>query len=735
MADPNATESRIVNQVAEATDDQTMADGYGEQQYQPTYKMVGESAIPVSKHEGSLWKSRRDLARKKLEKTGKKDNWDECLRYYRNDQLLGQDGARADNRRRRRLTNQETENIVYANTTSLIPSLYAKNPRCEVTPNIVDDNQEGGVDDDTRQLSLVGERLVNVLASMPSAPGFNYKPKARKLVINTALTNLAYVEVGYTKKDQSNEQAYADLQQISQELVNPPHDCGQQYIEECEGKLQALEETVDFLRPAGPWVKFRRPQDVLRDPDNVESDIEGCKWIMVCEYVATGYLNAKYREKVGDDQWRSIYKPTHVIDQASKGVDDQTNSFSLIDNDDDYRQYGFNDDYTYKRACRTKVWYVWDKIKRRVSMFNDKDWSWPIWVWDDPYRLDTFFPVFPLEFATDPEDDIANSEVTYYLDQQDAINENNSELKKCRNRLSGALFYNAEVVKDPATVDAWVKGEASKKAIPIKAPPDIDFNKAFFAPTPPSINYLQLFDNQRNYQVIDRLSSVSDVMRGEQFKVNTTNDAINTYNSQQQTRLDEKIDAVEDHTGMVFRAILHLCFQFMSQQEVGAVIGDADAKKWQNLEPADIRKRFSVRIVGGSTQKPTSKAKKEEAAKIGQVLGQFANAGGGVVVLLLLKIFERAYDDVVITDDDWKMVISSIMQANANSNPTGNPAASQAGAPQQGGAVPPEIAQQIQQLPPQAQQALLQAIQQGVPPQEALQQIMQMMQQQPQGQA
>ena len=41
----------------------------------------------------------------------------------------------------------------------------------------------------------------------------------------------------------------------------------------------------------------------------------------------------------------------------------------------------------YDKACYTKVWYVWDKVTRRLEMYADNDWKWPIWVWDDPYQL------------------------------------------------------------------------------------------------------------------------------------------------------------------------------------------------------------------------------------------------------------------------------------------------------------------------------------------------------------
>lgn len=740
----NPTETKIINDVADATDDEVLREDEAVVESVPVYKKLAGSKIPVSKHAGPLWKSRKDAGVAKLEKSGKLDNWNECIRYYKNDQRKARTGSTV-NPRNRSETDGEAENMVFANTSALVPSTYAKNPRCEVTAIPNDDHQEGGPDDEVRSIATIGERLVNTLASMRASPGFNLKPKARKGVIMTTLTNLSYIEIGYTKRDQSSEEALRDLERISDELVEAKD---QQDIERLEGELEALEEKIDFLRPSGPWAKFRRPHDVVRDPDASEPDLSDSKWVMIADYVSTAYINAVYREKTSPTEWKSIYKPTHVVSSdTSKEVEDQINHFSLLKGkESDYKGYGYNDEYSYKKACRTKVWYVWDKIKRRIEMYNDEDWSWPIWVWDDPYNLDTFFPLYPLEFVTDPEDDVGNSETVYYLDQQDAINEKNSELRKIRKRIMNTLFYNKNLIKNSATIDAWVEGSLAKRAIPIDMPPDSDLSKAIFAAVPPSINFLQIFDKTNEFQAIDRLSSVMPVMRGQEFKTNTTNDAIDTYNSQQQTRLDERIDAIEDWTGAIFWGVLQLCLQFMTPDEVASVIGDRDASKWVNLSPPDIRKQFQVRIVGGSTQKPTSKAKKQEAINIGQTLGQFANAGNGAALLLILKVFERAYDEIIITEEDWQFLQQSIIQATANSNPQGQAqqgtgtqqaqvpteVAGQVPSPQ---TLPPEVLAIIEQLPDEAKQALANALQQGVPIEEALPRIMELIEQSAVGQA
>jgi hypothetical protein len=741
------TEDKVLNDIARQTGDVDLQTTVDEGERQPLYRMTGDTKIPVARKSGTLWKSRKDAAYTKLEQTGKISSWKECIDYYKNDQktLRGENSDKyatgGNSRRRTRRLGQyggaETENIVFANTSSLVPSIYAKNPSCEVTANTRDDNSEGGPDDEVRQLANTGERLVNALADKRAAPGLALKGKARKAVIMTNLTNISYLEAGYTRKEEASETALEEINILSarlQEAKSP------QEIEEVEGALEALEEKIDFLNPSGPWVKFRHPMDVLRDPDSTSADLSDAKWVMIADYVSTAFINAQYREKTGDGEFKSIYQPTHVVSAGGdKSIDDQINNFSLVSDKSDYSQYGYTSDDAYRNALRTKVWYVWDKITRRVYMYNDKDWSWPIWVWDDPYTLDSFFPIFPLEFYTDPEDDIANSEVSYYLDQQDAINEINDELAFMRRWVKKNIIYNKRVFTDSNAIEKYLEGGSNQTALGIDVPPDGDISKAVSSIPPPSAQFIQLFDKKPQLEAIQRVSSVSEVMQGLQFKTNTTNDAIETYNSQMQTRLDEKIDAVEDCVGNVLWAVLQMCLQFMSQEEVAAVLGPAEAQTWTNLSAADIRGKFSVRIVGGSSVKPTSKAKKQEATQMAQVLGQFANAGQGVVVLTMLKVMERAFDELTLTREDWEFIRNSITQSIQNSNPTGAQSGAQPsaqppteqGVPAQaaGGAPPMSIDQMIDQLPPEAKIALGEATARGVPVAEAVAQITQLAQQ------
>lgn len=693
------------------------------QKYVPTYKVVGSTKIPVSSSMGKLWSSRKDQAEARRRSTGVEQSWDEAIMYHKNDQMSHRnDGSSDESGNRvisRRLNNKfsETENVVFSNTSSLVPAIYSKNPQAEFT---VTDEQD-------RPIATILERLVNTIAHRRSAPGVNLKPKARRCVVMTTLTNRSYLEIGYTFKDQSSEQAMQDLRMLSESLAKARD---KKEIERIEGQLMALEKRIDLLQPAGPWLKFRRPHQVLIDPDAQDDDLSDANWIMICDYLSTEFIKAVYSEhKKSHNEYRLVYQPTHVLkvgDGASGGVDDDINNFSLLQDGAESKSYGYSDEDTYRRAQRTKVWYVWDRVTRRVYLFNDKDWTWPIWVWDDPYRLDTFFPLFPLSFYTDPEGGEAKGEVTYYLDQQDAINEINDEERRARQWARRNIMFNRNMISRD-DVERFLKGDDGT-AVGVSLPEGATMADAVFSATPPSMQFAQLFDPTRKFAAIDRISSVTDIMRGAQFKTNTTNQAIAEYNQTQSVRLEEKIDALEDMLGSVYWAIAQLCLQFMDVDAVASLLGEQSRAQWRNMAPSEIQSRLSARVIGGTSVKPTSQAKKQEALQMGQILGQFASATPAAVVVAL-KVFEQAFDELVIKEEDWRFISQSIEQQLQRGN-------SQAGTTPSGDGTTSDQLGQIEQLvdglPQQAKQALGQAIAQGVPVREAVTRIVEALQQQPQ---
>ena len=116
---------------------------------------------------------------------------------------------------------------------------------------------------------------------------------------------------------------------------------------------------------------------------------------------------------------------------------------------------------------------------------------------------------------------------------------------------------------------------------------------------------------------------------------------------------------------------------------------------------------------------------------MGQVMGQFASASPAVVILMI-KMFERAFDEFTVADEDWSRVEETMMQslqkAGGGPGAQGGPGGAPGQPPEHGPPLTDEAMLQqlkikIAKLPPAAQQKLQEMVQAGVPPSEALQQI------------
>ena len=631
-------------------------------EYTPLYRPYPDSKIPVSKSTGAFWGQRHKEGIAYLENTKTKDRWDEAIRYYQNDQG-GRTGKRSDlagvSTGSDHVEKHGTENIVFANVSALVPATYAKNPDIELTAN--DQQNEGR--------AALYERLVEELFSRKISPGIHLKNKMKRAIVTAMLTNVAYLEISYVRKEDSSEEALNELENLSQMLLKAK-DVNE--VAEIEGQLQALEHRVNLLGDAGPRIRNRAPGTVIVD-HNCEDlgDLSEASYIIYDDYLRTSFLKAMYGTKNEQGDWVSVYEPTHIIAAShtdSLGHDDEINNFTLIGDDKDYKKYGYSSEEEYENACYTRVWYVWDKTTRRVLMFHDKDWSWPIWVWDDPYKLTRFFPIFPLTFYTDPVDRYGRSEVMYYLDQQDEINTIAHERARMRHWVMTKVFVNTNVWKDVTKVQNFLSATSNETVMGMDWPENTDVSKAVGTIAPPSASYEGLFTAEPILQAVNRISSVTPIMQSEQFKTNTTNKAIESYESTTQTRLDEKIDAIEDCIADIGTALIEMCMQFMPPEQVRTLVGETVFQNgsFENIEnPQVFHEQFSFKIVGGSTLKPTSKVKKEQAIQLGQVLGQFAQANPAVV-MVMLKMIARAFnEDVTITPEEWALINQSMENAIA----------------------------------------------------------------------
>jgi hypothetical protein len=394
----------------------------------------------------------------------------------------------------------------------------------------------------------------------------------------------------------------------------------------------------------------------------------------------------------------------------------------------------------------TKCYYYWDKSVRNIFLFTDNDWSWPVWAWEDDMRLSRFFPYYLIQFYPSTGGIVAPGEASFYLDQQDEINQINAEMRRVRHMVFNVLVYNNNKIKpdDAKKLANYLKTGTGENVLGINVDAGMSIKDAMETLAPPSINYEAVFNKQPIYQTIDRLSSVSDALRGAQLKANTTEDAVQAYVSAAQLRVSNRTDSIEEAVQDLAWSVAEILVSRATTEDVAGLVGVADAKKWKPLSVDELNANYSVKVAAGSSEKPTSAFKKKEAIQIAQAVGQFARAAPGATLKVVLKLLQGAYPEVTITDDDWNAIDKEIQmnlmrgastpgeQPQPGAGPSAPSGAGPAGAggPPQGtqpqgqgqsgpnGANPLE--EQLNSLPPEAKSHIMQQIRSGVPPQQAL---------------
>lgn len=397
----------------------------------------------------------------------------------------------------------------------------------------------------------------------------------------------------------------------------------------------------------------------------------------------------------------------------------------------------------------TKVWYAWDKVTRRLEMYADNDWKWPIWVWDDPYQLQGFFPLTRLWFHENPVAVYAKGEVSYYLDQQDQINEINDEKRRAILWARRNIFYNPESGITQEIADKVLKGPDAT-AVPLKLPEGVKPADVIFSIPPPSTAFAALFDKKDLYAAVDRIANTSEVERGGEFKTNTTNKAIDYYSTMGNMRMDMRLDAIEDALGDIGWKLAQLCLRFMDPQTVMQLTGLDVSEFWKPIDNLSDYARMSITVIGGSTQKLTTQQKKQEAVQVGQVMAQYVKAAPASALKVSLDMLSKAFDDFMISKEDWDKIEAEVAtmaqsqqggapgQAPPGGAPSAMPGQPPTGAPPQAGGgmqVAAAVVQALQQLPPPVLQAIGNALAQGVPPAQIFQQMLASQSGQPQGAA
>jgi hypothetical protein len=677
------------------------------------YQVYPDSKIPVSKAFGSLCRTMVDSALKANELIH--DAWEQCFAYYNNHQVKISESAKGTFSR-----GDVTENIVYSNINVMLPAVYGRDP--DIAVNTTDKEDE--------DFAQCASNLLNALLKGKNL--LNCKPKIKKAVGVALMTNFGVVKLDYVLKADSSDSVVTDLMEVTKEIEKAK---SQKALESAYGKLQAIESVANVFEPGGPKLKNIMAKNLVIDPVAEMPDGTDAGWMAERCYLPTNFLKHKFTRKDTDENcWYYIFKPTHkAIFSSGNSTNTKDDAFGLVlealggepSNQENEEVMG------YRSLYYTECWFFWDKATRRTALFAADDWTYPLWIWDNYTKTTRFFPYFIIGFGLSTGQTTTVGEVSYYLDQQDEINQINRQVSRIRNSIFNFFFYNSHKISQ---ADAEILMQAVKRGfvdeqsvIGVKVPEGTKISDTFESLVPPSLNYEALFNKEPTIQSIDRISNTSDAIRGTQFKTNTNEASVQSYQDAARMSVGAKIEVVEDVMSDLCKALLEQCVQNMSETEVEGLVGSKIAQGWQNMTLDEYNKRFALDIVPGTSEKPNSVFKKKEAIQVAQAIGQFASSAPMTSMKVALRVLEQAFTEVVIKPEDWDMMEQEMQQNMARGNstgaqappqpgqnqppPGGKPAGPQ-GAPPPGG-IPPELAN----LPPQVKQEVMQMHAQGASPQ------------------
>jgi hypothetical protein len=701
----------------------------------PVYRIYEGSRIAISSSVGKLWEKKVTAAIAAYEQVV--IIWDEVFKYYNNNQNKSIESTRGLFKR-----GDGTENIMFSNLNIMLPAVYSKNP--DVTCSTIDEVEEPF----TKSL----EKVLNTL--IRGQNGLNAKPKIKKAVGVGLLTNFGVLKLDWTKKNDSREIAVQQMQSLTDELASAKT---QEQVELIYGKLEALELSMEVLKPSGPSLCNVLPHNLIIDPYAEQQDGSDADWMAERCFLSTAMLTERYtipdpatrndsnsNNLVGNDGGIKetsagartlVYKPTHkaAFNTADGRRDDGLGLvLQAIESGSQSTHHTDDERTAYLNMYTTECYIVWDKVARRVMLFQRDDWSWPLWVWDDPLVISRFFPYFIIGYTMSTGGTVAVGETAYYMDQQDAINDINRKMKRMRTSVFDYFLYNSDMV-DSDQIEKLinaVRGEGSgdaKHVIGVKAG-EKKVSDLIEPIVPRMDQYKELFDKQSLLDAINRITNTSDALRGVQFKTNTNEDAVNTYQESMKLSVGAKVDVVEDVVAAIAHSLAELSVQNLTQDDVVNLVGPTFALAWRQMSMVEFNGRYSVEIVAGSMEKPNSVFKKKEAVQIAQAVGQFAQAAPGATLQIMLRVLEQAFTEVVIKPEDWQAITQEMQAKTAQgvgapqgtaqgpqSAQGGAPAqpGAQGGQPQQGAQGQNPIAQILANLPPEIKQQVVAMKQQG----------------------
>jgi hypothetical protein len=590
-------------------------------------------------------------------------------------------------------------NMAFATKNVIAPSVAVNNPKFTVSARVPDHAPQ----------AIITEEVLNYIWRSNK-----YQSQFRLAVDDWLTFGHGWMKCGYkfTHKPEAKPNDPEDG-------YDPDGEEGVEDRDPVEGNVESEMHNVVEDRPFAERIS---PFDIFIDPDSRTMD--NLAWIA-----------QRIRRRVTDARVDKRYKNAKVRNNLQP---DNTNAFDDDDTDPpperrlEAKELGFVD-----------IVEFWDIRKEQYSVFAlnaTEGFLIPPEEW--PYSFGQ--PFLLIENYNIPDEFYPMGELESIETLQLELNETRSQMINHRKRNARKYLY-LESAFDQGAIE-MLESDEDNTMVPVNAGEDI--NRSIIAM--PSIGIAPDF-----YQMsqiieddIDKVSGVSDYMRGQMPETRRTATEAAMLQDAQQSRSADKLAKVELFLGRLGERLIQLMQQYMTGEQVVRIVGQNGAPLWLTYDADYIQGQFDYEVEAGSTQPQNETFRRQAAMQMVDAMAPFAQAG----VVNPAAIAEYVLQFGFGVKDPSAFMAQPPMQQGAPPPgaegqappPEGQPAPEGGGAPQGapppgpapappgGGAVaaggaapptgpiPPEVMAQLMQLPPEALKAAVDA---GEIPPELAQQV------------
>lgn len=551
-------------------------------------------------------------------------------------------------------------NQAFATKNVIAPSVAVNNPKFAVNARKPEHMDQ----------AVVTEEVLNYLWRVNK-----YQEEFRLAVDDFLVCGHGWLKVGWrTSKPKK-------IVQIDDAVIDSEGDDSEGVDDRVDVPGNVESEVRSFATDDRPWVERISPFDIFVDRDARHP--KEMKWIAqrtrrpVSDVKVDSRYDAAQRKKVG---------------AGNVGMRDDDNSRLESDQSADKTDTSYVD-----------VWEYYDIRRGTVATFvlgNEdgyliKPAEMP-YSFGQPFRMmrnyevmDTFYPMGELE---------AIEELQYEL------NATRTQMMNHRKRYQRKVLYDKEAFEEDG-IEA-LQNDMDNVLVPVDTmSAQVDISKVV-APmpqmgTPPDFyNQTEMISND-----IDRVSGVSDYMRGAQAEIRRTATEAAMIQDAMNARAADKLARIENTLGELGSLVVQLMQQFMTEEHVIRVVGNSSNPTWLKFDADYIQGEFDYEIEGGSTQPRNESGRRQQAMQMIEALAPFVGQGIVDPVALARHVLQFGFG--------IKSPEHFFGQPQGAPPEQGGP---QGGPPQGGPQGPPQGGPPQQQMPPQGGPPPGGGMPQGIPP-------------------